>query len=139
MSEEVKEIGTSTSPDNRVEVKPKKGGKIYQNIFFGLFVFLAIFFVVSIKNSNTSYRGEIKDLNKEKVELLKKLDGSVDKDSIIYYITEQGNLNTIIWQLNLEIDSLNSIVYEENIDFNFLGVDSNIAFFTRKYNEANRN
>lgn len=115
----------------------KKKSNLIQKVFIGLFAFLAIYFVISVKNSNTSYKEEIKELNKEKSKLVEKLGDSVYKDSILFYLTEQGDLNLVISGLNKKIDSLNNIEYEEGIDFSYLSIDSNVVIFARKFSENN--
>lgn len=102
----------------------------WQTVVLILFAFLSIFFVVSIKNSNTSHKKEISLLQTEKNELQEKLDNSVSKDSVLFYLLQQKQLLEIIHGLNIQIDSLNKIQYEST-DFNKLPLDSNVVILSR--------
>lgn len=105
-----------------------------QTIVIILLIGLSLYFVISIKNGNYSHKEEIKLLEQEKTALQKELENRVDKDSILYYLTEQKKLEEIINGLQVDIDFLEKIKYED-IDFTKLSIDSNLVLFTKYISE----
>ncbi|MDA3822806.1 MAG: hypothetical protein PF450_09395 [Bacteroidales bacterium] len=88
-----------------------------------------MFFVVTVKNSNNTYKDEISSLEQRRDSLETRLENSVSKDSILYYLEQQGRLGDLIATLNEELDSLKDI-QNEDIDFAYLSIDSNIVILT---------
>lgn len=108
---------------------------ISQIVMIVLLVLLGAYFVVNIQDSKSSYREEITSLEQTRDALEEKLENSVDKDSILYYLEEQGKLESVVSELNKIVDSLKYMNDEEYVDFNQLSIDSNIVILTRYLSE----
>lgn len=116
-------VDTPEFPEDRVEKK----SDMWQNIVIVLLLFLGVYFVVTIKNSNNTYKDEISSLERTIDTLESEMSGMVHRDSILYYISAQGKLEDVIAELNSEVDSLKDIEHEDDIYFDNLSTDSNIV------------
>ena len=110
---------------------PDKSNNAWKNVGIGAVMFLAFFFAYFTFNNSNSYKKQIKSLESEKKHLEEKLENSVNKDSILYFIKEQESLEFIINILQSKIDSIKDKRYEKT-NYTTISVDSNIIILSKK-------
>ena len=104
----------------------------WKTVGISTFVVLALFFVYFVFNNTNTYKQEINVLKQEKQALEQKLSNSVNKDSILYLLSEQEILNIVIKSMQNKLDSISKIKYEKIPDYNLISLDSNVVILSRK-------
>ena len=107
-------------------------------IGISVFVFLAVYFVVSIRGNINTYKHEIKSLQTTRDSLVRVIDKRVSQDSVQDLLTTQEGLNVQIESLENTIDSLKKKYDEKNwTDVYSLTTDSNIVILSKFLSEEN--
>ena len=107
-------------------------------IGISVFVFLAVYFVISIRGNINTYKHEIKSLQTARDSLVRVIDKRVSQDSVRDLLTTQERLNRQIESLENTIDSLKKKYDEKNwTDVYSLSTDSNIVILSKFLSEEN--
>ena len=114
----------------------EESGDLYKNIIIILLLLLSGYFIVSISNNRNSYKEEISALEHIKDSLEQRLNNSIPKDSLLFYLNEQEVYSDIINTLNDDIENLKKRYEEKDImDVHSLFIDDNIKLLSKFLSE----